>query len=161
MKSQVMTLRIKFDIAHFVATQKLAFTHYPSICQLEEKHGVHVGTTYRNQNAGKEFCHFIAESKREDLKQSLAKAKFFSVLMDGSTDVGNVDDELFFVLWCDTDGDESAFVRTKMSYFTIQRPMSGDTKGFFYCLQESLCISWYRDRWSVNQYCWRWSQRPC
>lgn len=71
------TLRVKFDIAHFVATQKLAFTNYPVLCQLEAKHGVDVGTAYRNQNAGKTFCHFIAESKREHLVESITKAQFF------------------------------------------------------------------------------------
>ncbi len=28
-------LRIKFDIVHFIATQQLAFTNYPSLCELE------------------------------------------------------------------------------------------------------------------------------
>ena len=77
------SLRVKFDIAHFVATQKLAFTNYPVLCQLEAKHGVDVGTAYCNQNAGKTFCHFIAESKREQLVEKIAKAKFFlSLWMD-------------------------------------------------------------------------------
>ena len=92
------SLRVKFDIAYFISTQKLAFTNYPALCQLEEKHGVAVGSAYRNQNAGKSFCHFIAESKRECLTQKLAKAQFFSILMDGSTDIGNIDDEIFLVL---------------------------------------------------------------
>ena len=86
--SDKTSLRVKFDIAHFVATRKLAFTNYPVLCQLEAKHGVDVGTAYRNENAGKTFCHFIAESKREDLVTKLTKANFFSILMDGSTDTG-------------------------------------------------------------------------
>ena len=43
MKAQ---LRVKFDIAHFVATEKLAFSKYPSICELETRHGVDVGATF-------------------------------------------------------------------------------------------------------------------
>ena len=60
-------LRVKFDIAHFVATQQLSFTNYPVLCQLEKEHGVDVGMAYCNQNAEKTFCHFIAESKRAEL----------------------------------------------------------------------------------------------
>ena len=60
-------LRVKFDIAHFVATEKLAFTKYPRICALEAHHGVDVGTAYTNEVAGKNFCHYIAESKRKEL----------------------------------------------------------------------------------------------
>ena len=72
------TLRVKFDIAHFVATQRLAFANYPALCQLESKHGVEVGTTYHKENAGKTFCHFIAEYRRDHLKEILSKAQFFS-----------------------------------------------------------------------------------
>ena len=98
-------LRIKFDIAqwHLVASRKLAFTNYPSICELESKHGVNVGQSYINQNAGKTFCHFIAQSRRD---KSLSVAKFFSLLMDGSTDSGNMDDEMFLVLWCDINSND-------------------------------------------------------
>ena len=35
-------LRVKFDIAHFVATEKLAFSKYPQISSLEAHHGVDV-----------------------------------------------------------------------------------------------------------------------
>ena len=53
-------LRVKFDIAHFVATEKLAFSKYPKICALEAHHGVHVdvGMAYTNEVAGKTFCHY-------------------------------------------------------------------------------------------------------
>ena len=32
---------------------------YPHICELEACHGVSVGTSYVNENAGKEFIHYI------------------------------------------------------------------------------------------------------
>ena len=69
-------LRVKFDIAHFVATRQLSFTNYPVICQLENKHGLDVGMAYCNQNAGKTFCHFIAESKRAKLGGKIEKSLF-------------------------------------------------------------------------------------
>ena len=108
------------------------------MCELQEKLGTNVGTAYRNQNAAKTFCHFIAESKREQLAAKLAKAQFFSILMDGSTGVGNIDDELFLVLWCDIDCDDQA-IHTNMSYFSIQRPKSVDSQGLCDCLHTSLC----------------------
>ena len=92
-------LRVKFDIAYFVAIENLPYTKYPKICELEMRHGVRVGTSYVNENAGKEFIHgVIAESKRQELKQTLSNAKFFSFLLDGSTDTGNIDDEIFLVI---------------------------------------------------------------
>ena len=39
------------------------------------------------------------ESRRQELKQLLANAKFFSMLLDGSTDTGNVDNEVILAVW--------------------------------------------------------------
>ena len=108
-------LWVKFDIAYFLAKENLPFTKYPRICELEARHGVSVGTSYRNENAGKEFIHYIAEMKREGLKQRLGSAKFFSLLIDGSTDKGNIDNEAILVVWCEHNGlDEK--VHTRMEY---------------------------------------------
>lgn len=110
-------LRVKFDIAYFVASENLPFMKYPRICELEAHHGVSVGTSYANENAGKEFIHYIAMASREELKQQLASAKFFSLLLDGSTDKGNIDNEVIFVVWCDHHGTDKK-VHTRMKYFT-------------------------------------------
>ena len=131
------TLRVKFDIAHTIAIQQLAYTNYPVFCQLFGKHGVNVGIAYQNENAGKTFCHFIAESRREKLVENLFRAKFFSVLMDGSTDSASIDDELFLVVWCDANGSDQK-VHTKMSFFAVARPDSVTAKGLFECLQGCL-----------------------
>ena len=54
-------LKKKFDIAYFVATEKLAFTKYPNICEFEARHGVELGTSYLNKSAGRTFYHYIAK----------------------------------------------------------------------------------------------------
>ena len=48
-------LRKKFDSAYFVATEKLPFTKYPGICELEVRHGVDLGISYVNKSAGRTF----------------------------------------------------------------------------------------------------------
>ena len=83
-------LKVKFDVTYFVAMEKLSFTKYPKICELEA-HGVHVGTSYCMHNACKVFVHYIAEARQKDLRLDLTKAKFFSLLLDGSTDKVNID----------------------------------------------------------------------
>ena len=37
-------LKVKFDIAYFVAAEKLPYTKYSKLCELEARHGVQVGT---------------------------------------------------------------------------------------------------------------------
>jgi len=130
-------LRVKFDIAYFVAIENLPFTKYPKVCELEGRHGVRVGTSYINENAGKELIHYIAESQRQELKQRLANAKFFSLLLDGSTDTGNIDNELLLVVWCDRDGTDEK-IHTRMEYFTVVRPHSVTAQGLLEVLESGL-----------------------
>ena len=60
----------------------------------------------------------IAEAKREELSKCLSKVKYFSLLMDGSTDSGNIDNELFLVVWCEVNSSDE-MVHSRMSYFTV------------------------------------------
>ena len=82
-------LRVKFDMAYFVAREKMAFSKYPKLCELEARRGVSVGTSYTNEIAGKTFTQYIAKAKRQELAEKLKHAKFFSLLMDGNTDSSN------------------------------------------------------------------------
>ena len=121
-------LRVKFNIAYVIATENLPYTKDPKICELETQHGVRVGTSYVNQNAGKEFIRYIVESRRQEVKQTLANAKFFSLLLDGSTDTGNIDDEVLLLVRCDRNGRDEK-VHTRMEYFTVVRPQSVTAQG--------------------------------
>ena len=89
-------LRVKFDIAHFITKKNIAFTKYGKFCELEARHGVKIGLSYLTNN-------------------EVAKAKFFSIFMDGSTDKGNVDNELMMVCWCDTNAEDEK-LHTRIGY---------------------------------------------
>ena len=83
-------LRKKFDVAYFVANSKLTFSSYAAIYKLETRHGVDIGTSYVKENAGKTFCKCIAEARIADFRKTVTNAKFFSILMDGSTNVAKI-----------------------------------------------------------------------
>ena len=102
-------LQVKFDKACFIANENLPYTKHPKICELETCHGVNIGIAYVNANAGKDFMHYIAESRRRELKQTLANVRFFSLLLEGSTDGGNVDDRVFLAVWCDCNQSDEKF----------------------------------------------------
>ena len=89
----------KFDITHFVASEKISFKKYPKLYELETKHEVDIGTTYTNEIAGRSFVHFIGEAERSMVVDALGKADFFYLLLDGSSDKGNCDNELMLVVW--------------------------------------------------------------
>ena len=89
-EEEMAKLHVKFDIAHFIASEKLPFSKCPALCKLEAHHGGKIDNAYTNRKACTEFCHYIAETRREELSKMLAAAKFFSLVMDGSTDKGNI-----------------------------------------------------------------------
>ena len=136
-KTELKKMEFKFDIARFVANEGLPFTMYAKICQLEASHGVSLGSSYLNESACKEFIHFIAEAKREALKAQIQKSHFFSLLLYGSTDKGNIDNEMFLLVWCDTEADDEK-IHTRLDYFTVLRPRSVTAVGLKNVLEEGL-----------------------
>ena len=93
--------------------------------------------SYTSDTNAREFVHFIAESQREELICILKEAKFFSLLLDGSTDTANYENELLLVVWFDCKG-ANEMVRTHSSYFKVCRPSAVTAQGLFQMLQEVL-----------------------
>ena len=123
---------------------------YPAICELEAKHGVDLGTNYRTQTARSSFVHYSAEAIREELPEKLRKAKFFSLLLDGSTDAANVDNELVLVVWFDKDGTNEK-VSTRTSHFKIMRPSTVTAlKGCLICCRN--CFRVWEFKRSIGTY---------
>ena len=88
----------KFAISFLLAKEHIPFMKYPAIHELEERQG-----TYKNRDSGCNFVHYIAESQRQQLQASLASSHFYSVFMDGSTDKGRVENEVFVILFSKKD----------------------------------------------------------
>ena len=110
-------LKCKFDIAYLVAMESMLFLKYPIICELERKHGVDIIGSNINEQSGRTFVHYIAEAKRQDLLKKIVSAKFYSLLIDGSTDKGNVDNEAVLTVWCDPNGSDEK-IHTRISYLS-------------------------------------------
>ncbi len=82
----------------------LAFLNYPAFHALAERQGVELGSSYKINECAKLFVHFIAEAQRKSFLQSIPETvRFLSFLMDGSTDSGNKEQELIFVVFCSRD----------------------------------------------------------
>ena len=90
----------KFDICYVLAKESMSFNKYTIVHELEERHGVDLGFAYKTDVSAKVFTHYIAESQCQSFYESLTQSNFYSFLMDGSTDAGNVEDELVLVQYC-------------------------------------------------------------
>ena len=111
----------KFDICYVMAKECLAFAKYPALHELEVRHGVDLGQAYKT----KVFSHCIAEGQRQELLGSLSTSHFYSFLMDGSTDKGNVEDELVVMLYSTKDT-VAEVVGTHARFFSLQEPKRAD-----------------------------------
>ena len=99
------TLQHKYEVVYFIAKENLAFSKMQPLCELEERHGVQLESGNRNYLVCSTFVEFIARNLKENqLAQLNSHCKFFSLQADVSTDPGNVEDELFpilyFILYC-------------------------------------------------------------
>ncbi len=92
--------------------------------------GVDLGTGYKNNQACATFVHYIAKEQRDHVQSVLAKSKFFSIQADGRTDSGNVEDELYVVLYFDSSGSNGkVHVRSKL--FAVRQPKGCNAKSLF------------------------------
>ena len=103
------------------------------ICSLEEKHGANLGTGYKNDKACAVFVELIAKERREVLLHAVSKAKFFSIQADGTTDKGNIEEEMFHVVYCD-------FQSSDMKVQAHSRFMatSANAAGLFECFKQAM-----------------------
>ena len=88
------------------------------------------------------FTHYIAESQRQSfLDRFSASSNFYSFLMDGSTDAGNVEDELVLIQHCIQD-DTAKEIRSRSRYLSLGVPAKSDADGLVSSCQMS------EDSWS-------------
>jgi len=96
------SVKKKIDLCYVMAKECLSFTKYPSLHQLEVSHGVDPGPAYKTDVAAQSFTHYIAESQRQTYLSFLSnEVQIFSFILDGSTDAGNVEDELVIIQICE------------------------------------------------------------
>ena len=97
-----------------IAREEIAFEKYPSLLELEKRHGVSIGRTYATEHKCKKFTIFVGETMRDDVLEQIRKSPYRSVLMDGSTDNSVIEKELIYVMFIGAvDKVECQFFRLK------------------------------------------------
>ena len=132
-------MKKKFDICYVLAKESLSFHKYPVLHELEEHHSVDLGFSYKNDVSAKTFTHYIAESQRQTVLERLSTLNFYSFLMDGSTDIGNVKDELLLIQYC-THYAAAQEIRSCTRYLSVEVPSKADSSGLIQCVGNALRI---------------------
>lgn len=97
-------LRVLMNTAFFVGKEELAFRKFGSLCDLQEKNGVKMESMYRNEKMCSQFIASIADVEKEKTKREVRETRFLSLLSDGSTDAGIIEQETVFVRYVDKQG---------------------------------------------------------
>ena len=130
-------IKRKFDLAYVMAKENIAFTKMMPLCQLEERHGVDLGETYKNDMACSAFVDYIAKDLREDLSKTLQESHFFSVQMDGSTDCANLEEELFLAIYFDPHSSHGS-VHVRNRFMCVRQPESVNATGLYQCFNRAM-----------------------
>ena len=130
-------IKKKVDIAYMIAKEKMAFTKMKPICELQERHGVNLGNGYKTDRACASFIEFIAREQQEILLTKLSGSKFFSFLADASTDAGNIEVELFLILYFDAFASDCK-VHVRSKFFASRHLGSGTGEGLFESLKTAV-----------------------
>ena len=107
-------------VSYFVTKEELFLLKYERIINLEEMLGVKFGDAYRNRPSCGEFINYVGEDIGDTLNKDLARAKYFSVPSDGSTDSTSQEQECVFALHFDPKpSDKEDRVEVKMSFLGL------------------------------------------
>ena len=120
-----------------MAKESIPFTEYPALHQLENYHGVELGNKYSIANSAKIFTNYIAESQSKAFLNDFMKCKFFSFLIDGFADAGNLDYELIVVQYSMKDSNVEE-VKSITRYLTVCNPVKCDADSLLNCLSSAL-----------------------
>ena len=85
------------NTAYFTVKHGLLFKNYRLIYKLQQKNGLEMGNNYLSDKAGSRFINSISEDFRKCQKEEVNKARFLSVLSDGSTDAGILVEEAVYI----------------------------------------------------------------
>jgi len=110
---------------------------FAPVCDLESRHGVELGHAYRTAASAKLFSHYITEAQHQQFVKLLCENNFYSFLMDGSTDEGNIEHELVVILTCVKD-DAAEEMKSSTRFFSLASPKKTDASELVKCLSQSL-----------------------
>lgn len=87
-----------FRTAYYIAKEELPLRKFDGLCQLQRANGVDFpDRSYSNDHACREFIRAISHTEQTETIDQISSCRFLSVLSDGSTDSGIIEQEVVYV----------------------------------------------------------------
>ena len=99
-----------FINCHGLAIQGRPYTDFLWLLKMDKKKKVNVGDTYATDKKAREFTKAIAQIEREKVTDHIASVRFSAVLVDGSSDVSAIENEIVYVTVCCNGNPRTMFV---------------------------------------------------
>ena len=110
----------KILTAFTVVALERPFDDYETVCALQNINGADLGETYVTRSACTEFLSNISEVMKDEIAEKLRGNNFLSVMADGGTDQGVMEEVLVYVRYLDME-----LGKPVNEYLAIQEPKSG------------------------------------
>ena len=141
-------MRLRFNTAYYIAKSERPFTDACDLITLQEKNGIKKSSKYRDDRAASNFVDIIGSSMKNKLAEELKNCRYFSLLMDGSTDSSVIELEAVYVLYLSETG------LPKISFLGVEAPNDTTSSGLKSCLDMAFGKleqeEYYRKLVSVN-----------
>ena len=90
----ISRITLLFKNAHAIAKAGRPFSDFSWLCTLDEKKGLSVGDSYRNDRKCSEFMESIAEEQHMSFGVTL---NYFSIMIDCTTDSSGTEAEIMYI----------------------------------------------------------------
>lgn len=87
---------IKMRTAYFIAKEELPFSKFNGLIALQKKNGLQLTSTYANDKTCVQMISVIGKLEKEALAAEIGGKNYISVMADGATDAGGIENETVF-----------------------------------------------------------------
>ena len=87
---------IKMTTAYFIAKEELPFSKFSPLIALQKKNGLELTSTYANDKSCAQMVSVLRKLSKEGLAAELNNKHYISVMADGATDAGGMENETVF-----------------------------------------------------------------
>ena len=93
----------KINTVYYLSKSERPYSDFEELLQLQEKNGAKY-QSFRNDRCAANLVDTCGQVIKNPIVEDLLRAKYYSVLMDGSTDSGITEQELIYILYLSKNG---------------------------------------------------------
>ena len=123
--------QILFNSAYYLAKQERPFSGSPDLIKLQEKNKTPgINECYRNDRVAANFTDSIAKVTKDSFAKKLAKARYFCILTDGSTDIALLRKKPVYVLF-------HLCGKPTLKFLSIEPANNANAEGIHSCIKQA------------------------